>query len=195
MSRPARNDVSRTHIASVAARLMAEDGLGDMALAKRKAARQLGLPESARLPDDAEVESELRLYLALYQGEAQPERLRRLREAAVRAMTLLRPFRPYLTGAVLDGTAGEFSAIDLMLFADSAKDVEIFLLDHALSFVSGELRNERAEARLQLSLPEADVNLFVFPARTERQHFRRRDGRIQERLPLEGVQRLLTVET
>ncbi len=41
------------HIAAVAARLMAEDGLDDVELAKRKAAHQLNLPEWIGLPSSA----------------------------------------------------------------------------------------------------------------------------------------------
>jgi hypothetical protein len=43
-------------------------------------------------------------------------------------MEQLSEFRPYLTGAVLNGTAGEHDDIHLQLFADSAKEVEIYLL-------------------------------------------------------------------
>ena len=47
----------------------------------------------------------------------------------VQVMEQLEQFRPYLTGAVLNGTAGEHDDVHLQLFADSAKDVIIFLLD------------------------------------------------------------------
>jgi hypothetical protein len=59
----------RANIASAAARLMAEDGITDYHQAKRKAARQLGLPEHSPFPDNAEVEAELRAYRSLYQEE------------------------------------------------------------------------------------------------------------------------------
>ncbi|MDR3056169.1 MAG: hypothetical protein LBU53_12355 [Zoogloeaceae bacterium] len=183
--------ISRAHIASVAARLMAQDGITDMGLAKKKAARQLGQADSALLPDNAEVEAELRLYQALYQGDAQPARLRFLREEAARAMRLLADFTPYLTGSVLDGTAGAHSAIDLLLFADSAKDVEIFLLDHNIVFDHAEPRNDKAEAVLRLTRPDTDIHLIVFPHHLERHHFRHRDGRARERLRLDGLEQLL----
>ena len=38
----------------------------------------------------------------------------------------MQKFNPYLTGSVLDGTAGRYAEIDIQLFTDSAKDVEIF---------------------------------------------------------------------
>jgi hypothetical protein len=186
-----RRDISRIRIASTAARIMAQDGVTDLDLAKKKAAHQLGLPASTRLPDDGEVEAELRLYQALYQGGAQPERLQALRQEAARVMETLADFRPYLTGAVLDGTAGDFSSIDLMLFADSAKEVEIFLLDHGFDFAHVEPRGDKAEAVLRLATPAADVNLIIFPPQLERHGFRHRDGRPRERLRLDALKRLL----
>jgi hypothetical protein len=44
-------------------------------------------------------------------------------------MEALSEFSPYLTGAVLNGTAGEHDDIHLQLFVESPKDVEIFLLN------------------------------------------------------------------
>jgi hypothetical protein len=52
-------------------------------------------------------------------------------------MTLLERFSPYLTGAVLHGTAGAHDDIELQLFTDSAKEVEIFLLNQNLQLDIG----------------------------------------------------------
>jgi hypothetical protein len=193
MSRSPTPRALRAHIASLAARLMAQDGMTDMGQAKRKAARQLGQTDSALLPDNAEVEAELRLYQALYQNDTQPARLRFLREEAARVMEVFRAFNPYLTGSVLEGVAGAHSAIDLMLFADSAKDVEIFLLDHDIAFDHLEPRNDKAEAVFCLPGHKADIHLIVFPHHLERHHFRRRDGRARERLCLNGLKQMLEV--
>jgi hypothetical protein len=57
-----------------------------------------------------------------------------LRQIALRIMTELEEFTPFLTGAVLNGTAGEHSEIHLQLFADSPKDVEVFLLNRNIDF-------------------------------------------------------------
>ena len=121
----------RAQIAALAARMIAQDGT-EYAVAKRKAASQLlGDEQSATnlLPDNAEVEEEVRRYQALFQGDSQPARLLRLRTVALQVMDALAQFKPYLTGAVLNGTAGEHDDIHLQLFADSAKEVQIFLLD------------------------------------------------------------------
>jgi hypothetical protein len=121
----------RAEIASRAARLIAQDG-ADVDMARRKAARQVlgdDRPRPNLLPDNLEIEDEVRKYQALFQGSSQPAKLFALRQLAVQVMEQLQQFRPYLTGAVLHGTAGEHDDIHLQLFADSAKDVIMFLLD------------------------------------------------------------------
>ncbi len=126
----------RAEIAAAAARLIAEDGV-DYGTAKRKAAKQILGNNKVRgdvLPDNAAVEDEVRAYNALFFADTQPARLRHLRELAIQLMHELEPFQPFLTGAVLNGTAGEHSDIHLQLFADSPKDVEIYLLNKGIAF-------------------------------------------------------------
>ena len=183
---------TRASIASAAARLMAEDGITDYHLAKKKAARQLGLPEHTAFPDNAEVEAELRAYRSLYRGEDHEEMLAALRQTALEVMELLAPFNPYLTGSVLDGTAGEHSTIDILLFADSAKEVEIFLLNRGIDVEHVEPRNERVEAVLVMETDTADANLVIMPPHLERVALKYRDGRPRERVRAEALQALLS---
>ena len=129
---PSPDDLSqlRAQIAALAARLVAQDG-ADYAQAKRKAASLLlgdEPPAASCLPDNAEVEAEVRRYQALFQGATQPARLLRLRTVALQVMDALAQFKPYITGPVLTGSAGEHDDIHLQLFAESAKEVQIFLL-------------------------------------------------------------------
>lgn len=121
----------RARIAATAARMIAQDG-ADYSTAKTKAARQvLGVdrPSPNYLPDNIQVEDEVRRYQSLFQGPAQAARVKHMRSAALEVMEQLADFRPYVTGPVLNGTAGEHDDIHLQLFADSAKDVEIWLLN------------------------------------------------------------------
>lgn len=135
-----RRNLMREQLAHHAARLMAEDGITDYAFAKRKAAKQLGAADTRHLPSNQEVEEALHSYRALYQHDTHPDILYQLREEALAAMRLLEPFRPYLTGSVLSGTADEHSDINLMLFSDDAKAVLLFLLKHNFEFEDGEWR-------------------------------------------------------
>ena len=134
MTLPPNDDIQllRAQVAAAAARLIAAEG-ADYATAKRKAARQvLGEQHNAGasvLPDNSQIEEEVRLYHALFNADTQPARLFRLRTAALQVMEALEQYNPFLTGAVLNGTAGPHDDIHLQLFADSAKEVEIFLLN------------------------------------------------------------------
>lgn len=126
----------RAEIAAAAARLIAEDG-ADYATAKKKAAKQVLGNVRAHgeiMPDNAQIEEEVRIYNEIFFGDSQPARLLHLRKLAVQLMDDLAPFSPHLTGAALNGTAGAHSDIHLQLFADSAKDVEIFLINKNVEF-------------------------------------------------------------
>ena len=120
----------RQLIAQKAAKMMAEEGISDFAYAKKKAGRQIGAIDNNALPSNAEVEQALKLYNVLFLSNEQPEQLLNLRKSALFTMQLLEKFDPYLTGAVLDGSAGLGAETDIHLFADSLKDVEMFLLNH-----------------------------------------------------------------
>jgi len=128
----------RQLIAQQAARMMAEDGISDFAYAKKKAGRQVGTVDNNILPSNAEIEQELKLYNALFLSDEQPENLLNLRKSALFTMQLLERFNPHLTGAVLDGTAGLGSETHIHLFADSLKDVEMFLLNQDIPFETNE---------------------------------------------------------
>ena len=194
MTRPTdhRNTAQlRTQIANAAARLIAENGLADYAQAKRKAARSLGLPDSTPLPENAEVDSELRSYQRLFQNDEQSERIAHLRRKAVEMMAIVQRFNAYLTGPVLDGSAGRYAEIDIQLFTDSAKDVEIFLLNQHLDFAHSVPRTDRAEAVLTIDDDDAVINLIVYPAHQERVSFKTRDGRIRPHARRDAVLKLI----
>jgi len=173
---------TRASIAAAAARLMAEGGISDYHHAKKKAARQLGLTEHVAFPDNAEVEAELRAYRTLYQGEEHVEMLAAMRHTALDLLELLDGFNPFLTGSVLDGTAGEHSHIDILLFADSAKEVEIFLLNRGIDVSHAEPRSDKVEAVLQIETDTVDANLVILAPHLERVSLKHRDGRPRERV-------------
>jgi hypothetical protein len=135
---PNRRDLMREQLAHQAARLMAEGGISDHSFAKRKAARQLGASDTQHLPSNQEVDEALQSYRVLYQRNVHPNILNQLRSEALDAMLLLDEFRPYLTGSVLSGLAGEYSDINLMLYSDDTKAVLLFFLKHNIEFVDGE---------------------------------------------------------
>jgi hypothetical protein len=134
-----RND-ERSRIAHLAARIIAEDGIEDYAAAKRKAARQAGVPDTRQLPTNEEIDEALRTHQTLYGGDAHVERLRELRSRALEIMEELARFNPYLTGSVLSGNAGKYADINLQLYTDHGKEVELFLINRDLPYRASERR-------------------------------------------------------
>jgi hypothetical protein len=157
MPREHAKNHERERIAHLAARIMAEDGIDDHGLAKRKAARQAGINGSRNLPTNEEIDDALRAYLQIYQGEAQQACVNELRLQALTVMQVLASFAPHLTGPVLSGTAGKFSGISLQLFADSVKEVEWFLLNQGISY-------RCAETRLFIGDEPRELPVFVIDA-------------------------------
>jgi len=197
--RSQHTDDMRRDITNVAARIMAEEGISSYGFAKRKAARQLGAADSEVLPGNQEIEAALRDYMALFQSEELPERLAVLRREALGLMRLLEEFNPYLTGAVLDGSAGRYAEAEIELFADSPKDVEIFLLNSGISFENVDIRPNttrpgptQPESRLRLEGIEAVVQLAIYPHSLERSHRRNpHTGGVAGRANAAAVARLL----
>jgi len=178
--------------------MMAEDGIEDYALAKRKAARQLGAEDTQALPRNEEVEIELRAYQSLYQGEEQRERIRYLRNHALEAMRLLAQFRPYLSGPVLKGTAGRYGEIDLQLFTDDCKEVELFLLNRGVAYEVSEQRHfagdrERPVSVLKLDWEGVPLKLAVYCTNDERGTLKTSPvGKPMERAGIQAVAELLS---
>lgn len=125
---------TRTLIAELAGRLMAEHGIRDYALAKRKAARQLGLPEGASLPSNEEVDQALMERQSLFEPHDQLLLLAELRDEALQVMQVFDRFNPILTGAIASGAVSEYSIIELDIQADSSKDFEQFLVNQEIEF-------------------------------------------------------------
>jgi len=183
----------RARIAAAAARIMAEDGVEDFAQAKRKAARQLGAADTESLPANDEIEAELRAYRALYQAAEHPERIAELRRVALQAMRAFARFSPYLTGTVLKGIAGPYAEIDLQLYPDSAKEVELFLLERNIPFETAEGRRYSGDRALPVSVFTLDwegapLRLSVFDPRDERVAIKTSvAGRVMERAGIAEV--------
>lgn len=196
--RPGRADdrgvQTRTRIAQVAARLIAEHGITDWSLAKRKAVRQLMLPEREALPGDDEIEAALADYHALFGGDAHANTLRAQRELALRWMRRLAEFAPLLAGGVAEGWATEHSDVRLELVASDAKLVEMVLLSHDVAY-----RNMHADrdgaAELFVETKDGGVRLSIRAESQARQRPRRdRHGNEETRLDADAVAALLAAD-
>ena len=160
------NNSTRIRVAQLAAQLMHEHGIQDFALAKRKAARQLGIAEAHDLPGNIEIETALKDYQALFHHDTHPAILRQRRTLAVETMEMLADFSPYLTGSVLSGTANEHSDIQIELFTDNEKDVELYLLNQGIQFKQGQRQityqgNRKHIPCFIMSTPVCDIYITI----------------------------------
>jgi len=165
-----RGDNLRRALAQEAARIMAEHGIRDFLVAKRKAAERFGVADGAALlPKNSEIESALAEYQRLFGGESHLSALHAQRVAALSAMRYLREFSPRLVGAVLSGTATLHSEVQLHLFADRAESVTLKLLDEGIPHEVTEKRMRfnaeqvRAFPGVRFEIDAQPIEATVFP--------------------------------
>jgi hypothetical protein len=184
---------NRVRIAQAAARLIAEHGLNDWRLAKRKACRELGLPDHEALPGNEEVEEALRNYNTLFHGTAQEASLRVQRLDALRWMERLAQWKPLLTGAVAAGWATEHSEVRLELEAEDAKSVELSLINAGVRYAAvAAPGREPQPPQLRLESPQATVRLVILSPQQRRNRPRRDLAALpEERLTLAQLRALL----
>jgi len=171
-----RDTKNRARIATVAARLIVEHGLADWSLAKRKAARQLMLPERVALPADDEIQEALASHHALFGGEAHEAALRRQREEALAWLRELAAFEPRLVGGVAAGWATEHSDIRIELTADDSKAVELALINRSVAYRVAPGVAQQAPAELLVDTPRGSVRLIVRTPMAARQRSRREEA-------------------
>ena len=186
---------TRTRIAQVTARLIAEHGLSDWSAAKRKACRELGLPEEGEWPGNDEVEQALHEYNSLFRPAAQAASLREQRAEALRWLELLKGWKPILTGAVAAGWATPHSDLALELEADEAKEVEFWLLNAGIRYAPAPSRGDAGPAQqLRVDDGAQPVRLTIMTPAQRRNRTKRMDEvRLNERdlralLSAEGTQ-------
>lgn len=186
----------RQLVAQQAARMMAEEGIADYAFAKRKAARQLGMTDAKCLPGNAEIESALRVHQEIYHTQERAAALHQLRADALATMRLLERFDPQLSGPVLDGTAGRHAETDIHLFADSDKEVEIFLLNNKITYQTGQKSYHCGGERHKVPVftlegPSGPIRLVIFSPDDARASPRNAVGGAVSRARLMAVENLL----
>jgi hypothetical protein len=188
----------REQLAQEAAKIMAEQMVRDYQQAKRKACERLGYTGRQALPGNDEIHAALQSYLAIFKGDKQPELLNELRKIACDAMRFLREFQPRLVGAVLNGTADEYSAVHLHVFADPEEKILQFLTDHGVAYRLGAATaNYGAQRQQQLTRCEfiagdTPVELSLFGLMGLREAPRSPvDGKPMRRADLAEVEQLL----
>lgn len=182
----------RTRLAQAAARLIAEHGMNDWSAAKRKAARELGLPDRVALPGDDEVEDALVEHHALFGGERHRAMLRERRAEALGWLRNLARFDARLVGAVAEGWASEHSDIRIELCADDSKAVELALLNAGVDYRTMPSTGAGDVHDLYVDTRRGGVRLSVLtPAAMRARPRRDRHGREASRLDAAAVEALL----
>ena len=151
-------DTLQSDIAATAARLVVEEGL-EYGPAKRRAVKQLGLPQRTALPDNDAVEDAVIEYIAIFCADTQPAELVALRRLAVTWMERMEEFRPHLGGAVWHGTATRLSDIYVQLFCDDPKSAEIKLIDHNVDYTPRTVTGFTGESVEALSISSMSPEL------------------------------------
>lgn len=165
----------RQRIAQDAARLMVEHGIKDFYTAKQKAAENIGINDRHVMPRNTEIEEAILEYQRIFKSHAQPQHLQKLRQTAIKAMTLFKEFEPRLVGSVLRGTAGEHSDVNLHVFADSPETVSHFLTRHKIPHEQREKRFRITKDSYELYTAysfiagDVPVDIVVFPIDGQRQ--------------------------
>lgn len=179
---------ARELIIQLAARMMAEEYIDDFGQAKRKAIRRLGLPEGKNLPSNEEIEVALREYRNLFLPE-HDEDVTALRRKAAEAMRLFAEFKPYLIGSVLSGRAGPHSDINLVIYSDNDKAVEMRCLNLGIDYRSES--GKTGYPTLAFYEDGSLVRLSIRPQNEERQCVR--SGEAPERARLSQVEELMAL--
>ncbi|HZQ62808.1 MAG TPA: hypothetical protein VFC24_15755 [Casimicrobiaceae bacterium] len=169
----------RTRIAQATARLIAEHGLTDWSAAKRKAARQLGIPEGLSLPSNEDVQQALADYHSLFADEAHAASLQAQRRVALRWMRRLERWSPLLVGGVAAGWATSHSDVRIELVADDPKSVEMTLVGNGVTYAASSARGDESTdgggTQLLIRGDEANVRLSILSANQRRNRPRRED--------------------
>jgi hypothetical protein len=188
-------------LAQEAARIMAEHGVRDFLLAKRKAAERYGVVDGSLLPRNTEIEAALQEYQRLFGGESHVETLQAQRSVALDVMHRLQRFQPRLVGPVLSGTATSHDDVVLHVFVDRIETLSFELMDQGIPHETGERRvrldNERAvqQPTIRIEVDDQPVELVVFGIDGIRQApVSPVDGKPMRRADFREVEKLLATD-
>lgn len=191
-------EVVRRRIAEEAARIMANEGVGDYHSAKRKAAQRLGQEDSRHLPSNREIEKALGNYIQLFHAQDLPETLRMQLGVALETMRVLAGFDPRLAGALLQGIATTFSEVQIHIFPDEPEQAALLLQEHGIPYEETSRRLRFGGDRQEIApvfrflAGDTPVEIIVLPLPAAREApLSPVDARPMKRANLKEVERLL----
>lgn len=171
MKRKTKHSRTRQHIALQAAKLIADHGINDFDLAKKKAAKMLGVSilQQGVLPTHQEIQSQIELHQRIFPSEKLAEHILTLRQKALRTMQILKDFKPYLSGMVLEGTATLHTPISLHVIANTCEEVMIHFINLRIPYDASQqrltLNSKKVETfpMFRIYLADTPVEITVLP--------------------------------
>lgn len=194
-----RSGILEAELADEAARLICDEGMTDYRGARLKAAERLGLnPRNAQV-ENQRIEAAVLERQRLFGGAGYQQRLRTMRQTALRAMQLLADFRPRLAGGLVSGAIGTGHRVQLQVFAEHAEIVEMRLHDRRIPFDQAERRYRFADGRereiplLRFDAGGIGIDVAIFDPEAERSNrpLSHIDGKPAKQLTPEQIRGLL----
>ncbi|MBM5574717.1 nucleotidyltransferase domain-containing protein [Deefgea sp. CFH1-16] len=105
------------------------------------------------------------------------EDLLKLRQKALALMLFFQQFEPYLVGSVLKGNASKHSDINLLVYSDDPKIVEIFLLNQQIDYSSKERKTQYRQTdspTIAFWFDQTEVHLQVLPSVARHQYAKKK---------------------
>lgn len=168
-----KQDRLRQELAQEAARIIVSEGVHDYQKAKCKARERLHALQGVALPSNVEIESAIRSFARTFLPDHERV-LRSMRCTALTVMNWLAPYRPYLTGPVLEGTAGAKTPISLHVSCDCTEEVLALLQRRgmAVRLADRQFRQNRPYTSLPVlvfTYREHEIDVTVFSLRQQHQ--------------------------
>lgn len=190
MSNSSQSNTAR--IAQRAAQLICSHQQNDPRQACLQATIELGLSKKETQPTEADIDAAVADYRMLFSPSYDADLLD-LRKKALSLLDFFKQFQPYLIGSVFKGSASKHSDINLLIFSDDSKAIEIFLLNQQIDYSCKEKRTPYRQTdapAIAFWFDNTQVHLQVLPS-TARHH----NGKKSDRANYEQLRQLIASST
>jgi hypothetical protein len=171
-------------IAQRAAQLICNHQQSDPKLASQQAILELGFSKKEAPPSAAEIEAAIADYRQLFSPNYDLDLLN-LRQKSLALLDFFKQFQPFLVGSVLKGSASKHSDINLLIFSDDPKAIEIFLLNQQIDYSCKEKKTQYRQTdspAIAFWFDSTQVHLQVLPSTARHQTTKKVDRANYEQL-------------
>ena len=180
------NQSNAQRIAQRAAQLICNHQHTDLREASQQATLDLGLPKKEAQPSHSEIEAAITDYRQLFSPDYDMD-LISLRQKSLALLDFFKQFQPFLVGSVLKGSASKHSDINLLIFSDDPKAIEIFLLNQQIDYSCRERKTQYRQTdapAIAFWFDNTQVHLQVLPSTARHQSNKKNDRANYEQLKL-----------